>query len=253
MSDERHIELTHGEIDGTNSLAESAELRGLVERDPTAREFLQDMKQLSEVLDRVEDAEVPQGLRGSIRSAIAASKDVSPPIPLRKRKPRIPAGTPGLRLATALAAGVVLGLIVGPRIFNDAGGWNPSDFGGAMMRGSRITEPVDLDADRFSAAFRGVQNGDRLLVTFDIEAQAPAEVTVEYDIGKFELTGFARRGGHFDVLEARDGRFIIHGEQDFRGNLLLERLDPAETTLRLSIRRDGAQLDEELLKLDRMK
>lgn len=252
MSTERYIQLIHGEIDATNSPAESSELQGIIKRNGTAREFQEDMKRLAEVLNRVEDAEVPQGLRESIRSKIA-SRTVSPPLAFRKNKTRILTGAAGFRLSAALAAGLVLGLIVGPRIFNDAGRWNPSDFGGSMMRGSRLTEPVELDADRFSAKIRGAQNGVVLVVSFDISAQAPVEVALEYDPGKIELTGFARRGGQFDVVEARDGQFIIHGDRDFRGNLMLERMDPAATALRLKARRDGTLLGEELLSLDRMR
>jgi hypothetical protein len=252
VSTERYIELIHGKIDGTNSPVESSELQKIIERDGTAREFQEDMMQLNEVLKRVEDAEVPTGLRDSIRSRIA-SRTVSPPLPYRPNKARTLTLASAFRLSAALAAGLVLGLIVGPRVFDGAGGWNPDDLGGAMMRGSVLTEPVDLNADRFSATIRGTQNGVQLLVSFDISAQAPVEVALEYDPRKIELTGFARRGGHFDVVEARDGQFVIHGDKDFRGNLLLERKDPAATVLRLKARRDGALLGEELLNLDASK
>ena len=246
MSTERHIELIHGEIDGTNSPAESSELQQIIERDGSAREFQEEMKQLTEVLGRVEVAEVPEDLRESIRSRIATRTNVVAPVPLRKNKM-------GLPLTAALAAGLVLGLFVGPRLFNDAGGWNPEDLGGSMTPGSRLTEPVELDADGLSATIRATQNGVRLLVAFDISAQAPIELTLEYDSGKIELTGFARRGGHFEVVEARGGQFIIHGDRDFRGNLLLERMDATATSLRLKGRRDGVLLGEETLSLDELK
>ncbi len=254
MSTERTIELIHGEIDRTNSPSESSELQKIIERDGTAREFQDDMKRLDEVLNGVEDAEVPQGLRESIRSAIASRTRVAAPLPFRKNK--IFTGASGLRLAAALAAGLVLGLIVGPRMFNKVSGWNPADYGGSMMHGSatdRIAEPVEFDADRLSGTIRTTQSDVRLLVSFVISAQAPAEVVLEYDPGKIGFTGFARQEGTFDAVEAHDGQFIVSGEGDLRWTLVLERMDPAETMLRLEYRRDGALLGKTLLNLDEVK
>lgn len=256
MSTERTIELIHGEIDGTNSPGESAELRKIIERDDTAREFQQDMKRLAAVLNRVEDAEIPQGLSDSIRSAIASRTSPATPLPFRKNKIRIFMGASGLRLAAALAAGLVVGLIAGPRIFNDDAGWNPADLGGSMMPGSAIdhvAETVQLDADRVSGTIHATQSDARLLVFLDISAQAPVEVAVGYDPGKIGFTGFTRREGKFDAVEAGDGQFIVRGEGDLRCTLMLERLAPGQTTLRLEYRRDGALLGKTLLSLNGVK
>ena len=82
--------------------------------------------------------EDPDGLRESIRSRIATRTNAAAAIPLRKNKM-------GLPLTAALAAGLVLGLFVGPRLFNDAGGWNPEDLGYLT-----IYAAVNLARDAFS-------------------------------------------------------------------------------------------------------
>lgn len=242
MNDDRITELVHGEIDGVNSPEESAELRRKIMRDPAARELHDDMKQLTDALDRMGEEESPADLRDSIlealpnRSRTESTSTHEVPSPTRWHLP------------AALAAGLVLGLIIGPLVINDSAEVDPSDVVGTI--GSRLTEPVELDADRFSGTFRGVQNDTRILVTFDVEAQGPVEVTLEYDPTAVDLTGFARRGGRFAVVEARDGRFIVEAENDFRGNLNLERITPATTALQLTIARDGEVIGSDSLRLE---
>jgi anti-sigma factor RsiW len=245
VNNERYIELIHGEIDGTNSPNETRVLQRLLGHDDEAREFHGDMKQLTEILDRVEDADLPKGLRDQIRSEISARPAVQPAVAPRR-------WTPGsaLRISVALAAGLILGLLIGPRLLDPGQTWDPADFSGAMTSGSRVTDPVEIDLDGFSATIHGVQNGDRILVSYDISSETPVEVELTYDPGKIDLTGFVRRGGRFDVIQARDGRFIIEGDHEFRGNLLFERIDPATTSLRLQARRNGSVIGEDLLSLD---
>ncbi|NIQ84573.1 MAG: hypothetical protein GTN83_07090, partial [Acidobacteria bacterium] len=48
----------------------------------------------------------------------------------------------------------------------------------------------------------------------------------------------------------RDGRFVVEAEDDFRGNLNLERTAAATTALQLKVARDGVLLDEDSLSLE---
>ncbi|NIQ84572.1 MAG: hypothetical protein GTN83_07085, partial [Acidobacteria bacterium] len=116
------------------------------------RELHDDMKQLADALDRMGEEEVPADLRDSILEALPkrthATTTTTAAIPIRS--------TTSWHLPAALAAGLVLGLIVGPIVFNGSTAVDPSDAVGSI--GSRLTEPVELDAERFSGTFRGVQN-----------------------------------------------------------------------------------------------
>ena len=112
MTEKRYTELIHGEIDGTNSPSETTELGDFLAEDTQARQFHGEMIQLQQVLGQVEEVAPPGGLRGSILAAIDAGDSASPvPIPFRK-SPTVK-GVATLRYVAVMAAGLVLGMVLG--------------------------------------------------------------------------------------------------------------------------------------------
>ena len=245
MTTERYIELIHGEIDGVNTPAESAELQKIVRDDGAAREFQEHMQQLAGTLDLVDDVEAPEGLRESIRAGIVPRAAASPH-PIRQR---FFSPAAGFRLAAALAAGLILGLLAGPWVFDHEVAWNPSDFAGSMtppVNGSAVPQ-LRFDRDLVSGTVQLVEEEDRILVTFDVSARAPMDLIFDYDFEKSIFKGFFRREGAFDA-DTREGRFVVSGSGEFAGTLALERTDPSETTVTLEYRRDGELLGTEVLR-----
>jgi len=246
MTTERYIELIHGEIDGVNTSAESAELQKIVQDDDAAREFQEDMKRLAGTLNRVEDVEAPDGLRESICAQIVPQSPAAP-LPFSQRV--FPVAS-GFRVAAALAAGLVLGLLIGPWVSNNEAAWNPTDFAGSMTPGATGSGAPQLEFEHeiVSGTVQLVEQDGRILVMFDISARSPVDLVLDYETGKAGLTGFARREGTFDSV-ARDGRFVVSGSGDLAGTVALERTDPSETTVRLEYRRDGELLGTEVLRV----
>jgi anti-sigma factor RsiW len=201
MSTERYIELIHGEIDGVNTPAESAELRKIVENEGAAKDFQEYMKRLAVALDRVEEAEAPEDLREAIRSRIEPRSTAPAALPLRKG---VFSAAPGFRIAAALAAGLVLGLFVGPRVFNDDS-LNPADVAGSMLPAAAapVAAPVEIEHEIVQGTVEAVREKDRIVVSYDLSSSQPVELAL--DDGRYRVSGSGRISGTITLDGADSG------------------------------------------------
>ena len=122
MLKSEEIELVHGEVDGTNTPAETAAAKALMEREPEAAALAADLRQMSALLDQVGDqAPSPQ-----LRAAILASVPMRAPAAERPAAllPRLRAyvqdtarhlnaATPAKKLRLVGMAAVAIVVIVG--------------------------------------------------------------------------------------------------------------------------------------------
>lgn len=245
MSSERIIELIHGEIDGVNTPEQSAELERAVRDEGSMAELRDDMKRLAGVLDRVDEVEPPEGLSQAIRERIVP-RDVSPaPLPFRKRV--FPAA-PGLRVAAALAAGLIVGLLAGPWVFRGGAGLETGDLVGTMAPSAHAGQ-ARLEHEWVRATVRATREDGRVLVKLDVDARAEVGVELEYDPAAAGFSSFTRENGDFDV-EARAGRFLIRGTGDLGGTLALDTSDEGREALRVVFRKGEEVLGVESIRPD---
>lgn len=107
MMEERHIELMQGEIDGTNSPAQSRELAKIVAADTEARHALDQLRAVVSVLDKAEAIDPPAHLKKAIMTSLDPQRYATD---RQGSAPALMGWRFSLRFAMAFAAGVVVGL-----------------------------------------------------------------------------------------------------------------------------------------------
>jgi len=155
------IELVHGEVDGTNTPAETTAAKALMEREPEAAALAADLRQMSALLDQVGDqAPSPQ-----LRAAILASVPMRAPAAERPAAllPRLRAyvqdtarhlnaATPAKKLRLVGMAAVAIVVIVGGSLVDfapsgaEVGTIGGEEIGG-VQRASRYRGRTMTDRD----------------------------------------------------------------------------------------------------------
>lgn len=113
MKDERIIDLVNGELDGMNSTADQEELTSLLEKDPSLKGYLEEMKTLDQVLAAVPMVEPPAGLKRRIMNSVAhqgASLNVAPKATWFDRLLAPFLQRPAWAISYAFAIGLIVGL-----------------------------------------------------------------------------------------------------------------------------------------------
>lgn len=238
MSDSRISDLINGEIDGTNTAAESDELRGLLQENPVAKKEFENLRRIVHAMESRGLEPVPEG---HIERILAA-------IPYRTRggsTAGVPAdpgggwfawlsgalGRPGLRLAGSFAAGAVVGAVVW--VGWSGGGRQRVDYPldnstvSGTMKSIEQTEgfarvgDLGIQAGNVTGAFQLLENepGSALLAELTLSSPTPVEWVVDYDGAGVSFEGFRRFDGGDGVVAAGgtqtrathvgDGRYIL--------------------------------------------
>jgi hypothetical protein len=243
--DDRREEQIHAEIDDLISDFDRSELRKALDGDEEAREFHADMTRLTGELGRVEEVEVPAGLRQSILDEVAGGHRLVQFRP--KERPRTVAV---LQYSAVLAAGLVLGLVVAPLVSRPDGSLNPSELGGSMVPGAPSDGTrVELVAEGIRGEIRLDRSENRAVVTLDLEAGGPVEVILGYDGSSTGLVGLTRNAGRFDKLEASGDRVTLAGTGALIVSVEFDRWGPGGADLHLVVLHSGETVHDGRLSL----
>ncbi len=141
MSAEKYLNLMHQEIDGRNTLEESAELHDYLSRNPEAQSLFDKLNTTSQILEQLPEEEAPADLENKVIAAIdpARYKQAEKHNPLPFKSIQISWQQVGT-FATGLAAGLLLFALF-------QGGFKVAD---QRMRGT-------IGAESRSTAFEAVE------------------------------------------------------------------------------------------------
>lgn len=246
MKKSRREELIHAEIDGLISESDRSELRQALKEYPEARELHSDMIRIAGAIDRVDQAEPPEGLRQSILDTIASRANLAW---VRPKRPHRTAAL--LKYSAALAAGLVLGLVVAPLLNLPAGSLNPSEMGGSMIPEA---SPRGAHAELTAIGVQGTVRLDRAdgqaVVNLELETQGLVEIILGYDAASTSLAGLTRDGGEFESIEASVGRVALEGSGTLSVSVAFDRWEPGAVEVFVTVIYSGKTVHEGKLSLD---
>lgn len=197
MNEEELLDLIEKDLAGNLSHDERARLRAHLEADPDARSLHRHMVETGEVLGRVEDVDVPEGLKQRIMDAIDARRYPEagrmrqrPPLWRRIFGPR-------LRLAYAFAVGVLAGIIVYSQMFDGVRTPGPSDVQylyGIMAEHDtgdlREAGVAAVDLPGVSGEIRMLRAAGLVVVEQELSSDGPLETTLAFDAAVMRFEGF---------------------------------------------------------------
>ncbi len=214
MSRPEHDDLIQAEIDGGNSVSESARLKELLASRPDLDARLASLRRVSETLGKAERLDAPPGFVDSVMSAV------------QRRKPEKDAlggwlevlrslltPAPLAACACTLLVGVVLGGLLPP----NAGLFSRSEqaaLSGTALAPGRVGAPGSLD--RRSFAREGVTGeavtrieGGLLVLDLELDATRPFDVNLDLDGTGLSPRSFSQDGppGGDIVMAAGQVRF----------------------------------------------
>ena len=245
MTDPRLIEAIHGEIDGVNTAEESRRLRQRLISDAPGRALLEQLRGLEQMLGSIEEVDPPPELRRAIRSGLASRR---PPAPVISR--RSPA--PLLRYGSAVAAGLLLGLLVARLlpVIPPA----PGEMAGSLTPTSArpVVATAELDADGLGASVRVTRQGDELSASVELEADRPLRLIVLHD-DETRLSASIPRDGFVPTLQATPGRVSVGPARRHAYRLVFSARETATETLTFQLFDEDRRIDEKTLEIDGVK
>ncbi len=221
--DERYDELIQREIDGEASEQEVAALRHYVAENADARSRQAELKQLAELLNRVEPVTPPADLAKSILAALPPQRYA----PARVLRPRTGlARYPILKYGYALAAGLILGLALHQFLFIHPSALPVTDVSGSMLpripaSSSSPAHQLPLNSDGVTGSVSIRVSGPVAPLEFDLDSQKPVQFEVRFDSAQVELKGFSQQINKVDSFAAVPGRIIVQCEGKQRFTVLL--------------------------------
>jgi len=250
--DTGHDELIQQEIDGANSEAEGAALQAVLERDPAARQDLEQLRQLATTLETIEPLQPPPGLRQEILDKLRPRRSA---MLLHRLFDSSAWAGAGLRYGYAVAAGVLIGAIGYHTV---SGRFGPGELNGDDLVGTmgvaRHEEPLALTQLEFDLAgafgtARVVAADDGFEVWVSVDTPDPVEVVLNFDPGQIGFVGFRQPlADRASVLATEDEvRFVHPGRRPQIVRLEPRTSNPAGIALRFV--RQGSVLYESSLEL----
>jgi hypothetical protein len=258
----RVLELIHGEIDGANTPAQSAELAGILDRDPEARRSLEELKALAGHLDRMADVPPPAELRRTVMAVVAARSR-----PTRRTRGGSlgwswPGRVPAIRYALLLV--MVAGLVGVATWWRTLTGI-PVDEGSVSGTLAPGREPGQehppaagaggsamwtIRAEGASGTIRVVDDPDGIRLVFDVRGTGPLSVGVVFDPGRARFAGAdGEAGAAVRVEEAGDGAVSIIPAPGSPVAARFERLGEAGTVVGVKLRRGEVVIQEWTLEI----
>ncbi len=207
--EEGYEELIQREIDGELSAQEKITVRDYVSKNAGARELKDGLAGVAQALNQMEAVEPPEDLRKSILAALPKRHSATGVFRPRSFLAKLPV----LKYGYALAAGLVLGFVLHPFLFNPN-----STLPGAEVRGSMIPRSqLTLSAGGISGSVevRASESGSSL--EFDLETQKAVQVEVGFDAAAVEFKGFSQQISKVASFTVTRGRIIVQceGKQRF--------------------------------------
>ncbi len=199
-------ELILKEIDGPASAQESARLREILANDKNVRDELASQKEVAALLSRVQPLEAPPDLRRLVMASL-------PAVPPARGTASPPQHGPGGRVLPylyAAAAGLVVGLVLGPRLTPRLAGLAPADptsVVGALAPADRATRML-LDETDPGSIGGGVARLYRVDGGLLVEVSGLAEGTpavLQFDPDALSVSGFSPEPGGADLLAMTPG------------------------------------------------
>jgi hypothetical protein len=195
MIDEKYIELIQADVDGELPEQHRAELSRYLLANPEARIVRDELRQLSEALDRLPAIEPPPELKGSILAAVRVPTAAA--VRTRSNWNRIPA----LRVAAAFAGGLLVSAVafqLGP---DRQAALDVSEVAGTLASQDPVARSAPVDTVRLSLEqARGTvslfRSPSMRVVEFDLAVQQPLEVVVMHDGQQARFSGLGPAGGN---------------------------------------------------------
>jgi anti-sigma factor RsiW len=246
MLDERTRALVHAQLDGEIAASDSEALEQMLAADDAVRAYYDEMRELSDTLATLPQADPPAVLRRSVLAAIRPAKRTAAPRPPRAF----------LNYGYAFAAGALLAslaLLLTPR--SEPLGYDMSELVGTMNRPTTpaATVPVNMariDLDAIEGTVNVFRSDDAVIVDFDMLARAPVELSARFGTGSPpRLLGVAPRGQEALQLTTAPGSVTVAGDGQHRYALILADADEGETRIDLAFRSGGHLIHETSLSL----
>ena len=240
----RLVELVQHEIDGAATAEESAELRGLLGRDPQARRTLEEFAWLARGLGGMADEPAPADLRRAVMHDITTRSRSA-----RRSGWGIPARLwPGrgsaFRYAWIAAMAVGLGLV--------AVSWRTLShirIDGSAVSGTLLPAPAEghpagwtVEAGGVTGTIRTIEDAAGFGIAFDLEGAGPLSVVLRFDAGAARFSGV--EGEASGTTQAGDGQVRIAATTGRPFTARFERLGRAGVAIGVRLQRDETVLQE---------
>jgi hypothetical protein len=246
--DEGYEELIQREIDGDTSEQEKTALKDYVAANAEAQSLHAGLKKLTEVLNRVEPVKPPADLAKSILAALSPRRHAQ----ARVLRPRSwLARYPILKFGYAIAAGLILGLLLHPFLFNQTSTLPATDVQGSMIpRLSGDQMLLNLDGGSGSVTLRVSDSIASL--EFDLDSREPARLEVGFDKGQVEFKGFNQQTNSVDSFAAEPGRIVVQCEGKHRFIVLLANQIGFDANLNIGVSISGRLVQSGIIRLPKL-
>lgn len=246
-------ELLQRELDGENTVEESAAIQKRLASDPGLRESYERLRRLHLALGRIGPADPPPGLAADVMRAVrsrAARAGGALGWLDSLRAPFV--SRPAFGYALTLAAGILVGAVfVGfvapPGLLARRDG----PAAGTILPSERLAEPKPLDRQDLAAeGIRGdvvtKQADGRVVAEIRLESEAPLDVRLGFETGALSLLGFERSRLAPGEVRLAPGEVRIEGAGTGRYVVVLGVQGPSASRLRLSLEGKGVRVEKTL-------
>lgn len=250
MIDKRHLELIQGEIDGENSAADSEALRKELATHPEYRAVYEDLRRVSAFLQQAGSVEPPAGLREQIIRAVAPAR----PVGAGRERKTSPAGSDWLswltpRYAAAFAMGLLVAFgAVSLQKFSGGADMDATQLVGTMTRpaetGSGPGDHIELALDGLAGRVHLDRQGPYLVVEFDLDAAASAEMVAVVEGAGTGFSGLVQRRGEASSIAAAGREISVSGGGEQQYAILLNNPDNVAVSVDLKFYLEGRLVHE---------
>ncbi len=250
MISEKYIELMNGEIDGGNSLGESADLQGYLARNPEARRYYDELCSMANLISQAKQLDPPDGLKHTVLSSLKQPLE-------RETKSRVIPFFSAFRLrmrpkyAYVFAVGLIAGICLYAlfaRVSSSGNHLNFDELYGTISferTGARPANSVPLTIDlpgvHGSAELQYFNNA--ILAKVDVSSDRDIDVVFEYP-SEISFVLFKSLVGTDHDIHAEGNRLTLtqNGISDYL--LVFEQDARSMASLRLGILSEGTLLYE---------
>lgn len=232
MSEHKHIdqhaeELLNGGVDGVLSAAEQDELNSLLAGSAQLRDFNEELKTCTGLLDGLQEVEPPPYLQESIERQIR--------LPVQSNQHEEKQGFLGtwlpahwLRTGFALAAGAVLTVGIyemgsGPMTAEDATRLVGTVVKSQAADQGELLDSIHIFTDTLNGRVELRNKGDLFTLDVQLDSDGPTQVIVDFAGRGLEFEGITRMQDQMDAVSIVDGSVNVasSGEKRYTLNLRL--------------------------------
>lgn len=213
---EHLIELVNGELDGTNTAEESAELGRTLEADSSVRAYFEETKALFGVLEEVPEAEPPADLKHRIMESIgreAASAEPAAPsssfLTTLKELFEPVLSRPAWAVSYAFAAGLVVGIAALVLILDPVAPSTDVVQGTMGQTPSSLIDETTIDVGTVTVELATIQEAGDIVLQVRILGSGESIVLIKGSPGNAPTTISAPGPGRFTVRVHRSDRVEV--------------------------------------------